>query len=45
VLFLVKTTNREVFGRLRGIAPERFDRATSDQLRDALIATLSGADD
>jgi hypothetical protein len=45
VLFLAKTTNREVFGRLLGIAPERFDRATSDQLRAALIAAFAGDDD
>ena len=45
VLFLAKTTNREVFGRLRGIPPERFDHAPVDQLREALIAALSAADD
>ena len=44
VLFLAKTTNREVFGRLHGIAPERFDYATEDQLREALIGALSGDD-
>ena len=26
VLFLAKTTNREAFGRLRGIPPEHFDQ-------------------
>jgi hypothetical protein len=44
VLFLAKTTNREGFGRLRGIPPEHFDHATVDQLREALIAALSGDD-
>ena len=28
VLFVAKTTNREAFGRLRGIPPEHFDQAT-----------------
>ena len=45
VLFVAKTTNREAFGRLRGIPPERFDHAPVDQLREALIAALSAADD
>jgi hypothetical protein len=45
VLFLAKTTNREAFGRLRGVPPEEFDRVTTDQLREALIAALSGHDD
>ena len=45
VLFLAKTTNREAFGRLRGIPPERFDHAPVDQLREALIAALSVDDD
>jgi hypothetical protein len=42
---VAKTTNREAFGRLRGIPPERFDHAPVDQLREALIAALSAADD
>lgn len=45
VLFVAKTTNREAFGRLRGIPPERFDHAPVDQLREALIAALSVDDD
>jgi hypothetical protein len=45
VLFLAKITDGEAFGRLRGIPPERFDQATTDQLREALIAALSGDDD
>jgi hypothetical protein len=45
VLFLARTTNREAFGRLRGIPPERFDYATVDQLRETLIGALSGDDD
>ena len=45
VLFVAKTTNREAFGRLCGIPPEHFDQATTDQLRAALIAALSGDDD
>ena len=45
VLFVAKTTNREAFGRLRGIPPERFDHAPMDQLREALIAALSADDD
>jgi hypothetical protein len=44
VLFLAKTTNREAFGRLCGIPPEHFDQATTDQLRAALVAALSGDD-
>jgi hypothetical protein len=44
-LSLAKSTNREAFGRLRGIPPERFDRATADQLREALVAALSGDDE
>jgi hypothetical protein len=45
VLFVAKTTDREAFGRLRGIPPERFDHAPVDQLREALIAALSADDD
>ena len=45
VLFVAKTTDREAFGRLRGIPPERFDHAPVDQLREALIAALSAAAD
>ena len=45
VLFLAKTTDRGVFGRLRGVPPEHFDTATADQLREALIAALSGDED
>ena len=45
VLFLAKTSDREAFGRLRGIPPERFDQATTDELRAALIAGLSGDDE
>ncbi len=45
VLFVAQTTNRVAFGRLRGIPPERFDHAMTDQLREALIAALSGDDD
>lgn len=45
VLFLATTTNREVFGRLRGVSPERFEHAKVDQLREALIGALSGDDD
>ena len=45
VLVLAKTTNREAFGRLRGVPPERVDHATVYQLRQALIAALSGHDD
>ena len=37
VLFLATTTNREVFGRLRGITPKGFEHATVDQLREGLI--------
>ena len=45
VLFLARTTDRGVFGRLRGVPPERFDTATASQLREALIAALSGDED
>ena len=45
VLFVAKTTNREAFGRLCGIPPEYFDQATTDQLREALIAALYGHDE
>ena len=45
VLFVAKTKDREVFGRLRGVPPARFDTATADQLREALIAALSGDED
>ena len=45
VLFLAKTISREAFGRLRGVPPERFDHATVDQLREALIAALAADDD
>ena len=45
VLFFGKATDREAFGRLRGIPPEKFDRATADQLRAALVAALSGDED
>ena len=44
VLFVAKTTNREAVGRLCGIPPEHFDQATTDQLRAALVAALSGDD-
>jgi hypothetical protein len=30
---------------LRGVPPEHFDTATADQLREALIAALSGDED
>jgi len=45
VLFVAKTTDREAFGRLRGIPPERFNQATAEQLHAALVAALSGDDD
>jgi hypothetical protein len=45
VLFVAKTTDREAFGRLRGIPREHFDQATAEQLEAALIAALSGDDD
>ena len=45
VLFVAKTTNREAFGRLRGIPPDRFNQATAEQLHAALVAALSGDDD
>jgi len=45
VLFFAKATDREAFGRLRGIPPERFDHATADQLRAALVTALSGDED
>ena len=45
VLFVATTTNREAYGRLHGLPPERFDYASVDQLRQALIAALSGDDD
>jgi hypothetical protein len=45
LLFEAQKTEREVFGRLRGIPPEQFGQATADQLRLALIAALSGDDD
>ena len=44
VLFLARTTKRELFGRLRGVPPERFDYATVDQLREALVGALSSDD-
>ena len=45
VLFVAEATNREAYGRLHGVPPERFDYATVDQLRQALIAALSGHHD
>ena len=45
VLFVAKTTDREAFGRLRGIPPEHFDQATAEQLQAALIAALYGEDE
>jgi hypothetical protein len=45
VLFLAKTTDRGVFGRLRGVPPEHFDTAPASQLRQALIAALCGDED
>lgn len=45
VLFVAEATNREAYGRLYGVPPERFDYASVDQLRQALIAALSGDDD
>ena len=45
VLFVATATNREAYGRLHGVPPERFDYATVDQLRQSLIAALSGHDD
>jgi hypothetical protein len=45
VLFFARATDREAFGRLRGIPPEKFDHATADQLRAALVAALSGDED
>ena len=45
VLFVATTTNREAYGRLHGLPPERFDYASVDQLQQALIASLSGDDD
>jgi hypothetical protein len=45
VLFLAKTSDREAFGRLRGIPPERFDHATAEQLRESLIGAVSDEDD
>ena len=45
VLFSALTTQRRVFGRLCGILPGDFQRVTSDRLRAALVAALSGDDD
>ena len=44
VLFVATTTNREAYGRLHGLPPERFDYASVDELRQALVAALSGDD-
>jgi len=45
VLFVAEATNREAYGRLHGLPPERFDYATEDHLRQALISALSVHDD
>jgi hypothetical protein len=41
-LFVGQTTGRAAFGRMRGIPLEEFEQARPDQLREALIAALSG---
>ena len=45
VRFRSQKTGKEVLGRLRGIPPENFDKATENQLRDSLIGALAGEDD
>jgi hypothetical protein len=45
VLFLGQTTGLAAFGRLSGIHPGDFNRATADLLRAALVAALSGDDE
>jgi hypothetical protein len=41
VRFWSSTNNREVFGRLPGVANEDFDKATDEQLRVSLVGALS----